>query len=1543
MKNENKLLSLFLAAVLLINTVIGSGMLVSTVFASTKSSDSKITDFVTSKVDIDGLLASKYTENIPLGYNDSIFSFYQPGWGFDESRIHFNLTPVSTTSLDHDLMINCGWSMPVTVTADGTAVTVSDADFIPSYVTSKGGDELSVIGYKYVAQNNLIAVIIEATNNSDSPVSVTVNASLGGAVKDVVASDGALSATYYRDTVNILDIRAEGDGFADDGNTLIKTATVDVGETVTFRVAASFDRELASESTLDAFFADGDPLNTQKTTYNAWFTDNIPYIDVPDADIQRIYYYRWHTYRSQIRLTLDGTYVITEFLPNVSWARSHNSIVCAAGHHIYEGRWLRNSVYISDYMNHWFSDGIDAVYLYSSWLADAYYQSYLASGDESITNYLDDLVNYYVHFNSNGARFDSTLGLYRMNGGSEGMECSVSDPNNSYNSFRATFNSYMYANALAIAELAKLKGDTALYDEYVAKADALQSAIETIWDDKDNFYKALHTPDGALVDVREQYGLVPWMFNMPVDDVEHSSAWNDFMNPETGFYAQYGPLTAEREYAKDSIINTCHWDGPSWPFATTQTLIAMSNLINNYETNTAITAEDYFTILQNYAKSHYKDADGDGIRETPWIGENLDAYTGEWIQNRQRSSYYNHSQFANLIITGLIGVKPDSDNTLDIEPLVPSDWNYFCLENLPYHGHNVTVIYDKDGSHYGADAGLTVYVDGEKKANENGVKAMSVDIGDIPEKSDAYNELLNLYNANVNRSESDYSEGFDALKNALANARLVIFDRSSTDAECKAAANAIKTALIGLKRSTVYRIEAESGVLGGSHVGNNASASGGSYVAGLGGTSTSERNAYVLMTVNMPKAGVYDMKLAVKSSTQWAASTGSGHNLSINGGTPVTLSYPVVDEFIVQRVSVALNEGENTIKISGIPGSSAWAYIDYIEFNLTNNTVKLEAELGTLGGVASIGSRDDASGGKFVGNLGGSSDEQKSYVILNVTAPQAGRYKMNLVVKSSTQYAATSGSANNLAINGGTPVTVWYPVSDTFISHAVIVELKEGNNEIKISGVPGSGAWAQVDYIEVDFSASAERYEAENGVFNGNAYKNNNADASSGVYVSGIGGASTSEQNVSVTMTVNVPKAGVYPISIRTRVNPIYVSDAGSGHNLTVNGGTPVTLAYPISANFFYFDTYVTLKAGANTIKISGIPGSGAWGFLDCIDIFTPVTTDVNDFTALKSVYYANVDTYNGDYCLNEQGIAFKNAFKNAETVLCEPMSLQSDIDNAAKALSDASVALVGNTEHTPADSYEFDEHGHWLECAVCEKILISYAEHKGGEATCQNGAECQFCGYEYTEKNPENHIDNEGIWTNGDGTHSFDRECCDESDIATEGCTYGEDNVCDKCGYDCTIDIAEDNVVNAFENIFKGGENEVEAVGPDGAMSDDYKVIKPADIDGFKYVMFNLHFDENGKVFLRHHFIITGDVTITLNGEAVELKNDGCSANVYYIDAAPEAGKYHVADTITVNVTTEIKASLYSYIKVALESGTLSEKQETLLKALYDLNEAMK
>src|SRR4029453_9040388 len=101
-----------------------------------------------------------------------------------------------------------------------------------------------------------------------------------------------------------------------------------------------------------------------------------------------------------------------------------------------------------------------------------------------------------------------------------------------------------------------------------------------------------------------------------------------------------GLTTAEHRHPQfmANVRGKCEWDGAVWPFATSQTLTAAGNLLNDYKQH-SLTKQVYPDALRTYAKSHERDG-------KPYIGEYQHPDTGAWLKgNNPRSRYYNHSTY----------------------------------------------------------------------------------------------------------------------------------------------------------------------------------------------------------------------------------------------------------------------------------------------------------------------------------------------------------------------------------------------------------------------------------------------------------------------------------------------------------------------------------------------------------------------------------------------------------------------------------------------------------------------------------------------------------------------------------------------------------------------------------------------------------------------------------------------------------------------------------------------------------------------------------
>ena len=121
-------------------------------------------------------------------------------------------------------------------------------------------------------------------------------------------------------------------------------------------------------------------------------------------------------------------------------------------------------------------------------------------------------------------------------------------------------------------------------------------------------------------------------------------------------------------------------------------------------------------------------------------------YTGDWISRtrlkswkegtwseqkggKERGKDYNHSSYNDLIITGLVGLRPRADNILEVNPLLPEEfWDYFCLDNLLYKGRILTIVWDQTGEKYGRGKGLTLLADGDTIAHSAKLKRIVVEL-----------------------------------------------------------------------------------------------------------------------------------------------------------------------------------------------------------------------------------------------------------------------------------------------------------------------------------------------------------------------------------------------------------------------------------------------------------------------------------------------------------------------------------------------------------------------------------------------------------------------------------------------------------------------------------------------------------------------------------------------------------------------------------------------------------------------------------------------
>lgn len=490
--------------------------------------------------------------------------------------------------------------------------------------------------------------------------------------------------------------------------------------------------DAAISESVKEFNLDDDELYKNKIPNAAaeeFMLNNIPRFDCPDDMLKKVYYFRWWTFRKHLRHSEDDGWTITEFMPNVGWGGKHNTISCASAHHIREARWLHNSDIAKDYITFWcFSS--DRPRSYSAWFATSAMDVYSATGDSELLKRL------YPKLKANYAawkkrNFDPKKGLFWINDGADGMELSASGSlHMQWQGYRATINSYMCSECGSLSKIAEMSGLKEESEAYAKEGKLLKKNMNLmLWDSSAKFYKVL--PRNGSADVfsphRELHGYTPWYFNLAPSD--YAEAWAQIKD-EKGFKAPFGLTSLERRsplFQINYVGHECQWNGPVWPYSTSITLSAMANFLRGGQTNGVLDKSDWFDALMTYAKSHRRTRE-DG-KTVFWIDENINPFNGDWISRTrlktwknggwdteanwvERGKDYNHSTFADLIINGLVGIQPQLDGSLIVEPLAPDSWEFFAVDEVPFRGKMVSVLWDKDGSRYGKGAGFAVYVDG---------------------------------------------------------------------------------------------------------------------------------------------------------------------------------------------------------------------------------------------------------------------------------------------------------------------------------------------------------------------------------------------------------------------------------------------------------------------------------------------------------------------------------------------------------------------------------------------------------------------------------------------------------------------------------------------------------------------------------------------------------------------------------------------------------------------------------------------------------------
>ena len=645
----------------------------------------------------------------------------------------------------------------VTFSQNGANVSSSEQNSnrvnAPSYwysVYNLGSTGVSAQVTKFISEQNVAVTAITLVNNGEADVELTLTASSAYARTPGKVSVGGeeldelTGGLWSPSNLTWLTPRLLGNGFslAENGSSLVRTVTVPANGSTDVKVILSMTTTEIPESTEDYIrFAEMDNLTairTQKAEYNLYWAQNIPYINVPNAAVEKAILYRWWSerfnsldanipgYDYQYPITIEGVLgynnaiILTQpmHMQDTKWLRSPYLIygaLLSAGNSSQSSAFLDNPGNRSNWNNH-----------YGQYIADAGTEAFyvVGGGTEMAKNlayyFGHDATGQLDHYGNhiNGYKLITYQNNYMTGNDADTISMAVARGWKAHGE-----NAYVWAAADRTAELYTLLGDAEKAAEYRALADEIQqSVLNLLWCDVDQKFETYGTTRGDSHNSA----------NTRLVKVTESNNYN--------YFAVGMVPTDEASIAKYAPALRTFKNGTEFPIFPMFTANQVDNKVqrgsNNFSNiNFTVQARAYEAAYRTYDTAHqYVTGNMLGLM-TEWMAWLIYPSSGD-IRYPNNSEYYNidgnnrslaafyrsgiyHNILGNynyIFFEDMAGITPRADDKLELFP-IDMEWDHFLVNNARYHGHDLTVSFDKigDETRYYNDLpeGFSLFLDGE--------------------------------------------------------------------------------------------------------------------------------------------------------------------------------------------------------------------------------------------------------------------------------------------------------------------------------------------------------------------------------------------------------------------------------------------------------------------------------------------------------------------------------------------------------------------------------------------------------------------------------------------------------------------------------------------------------------------------------------------------------------------------------------------------------------------------------------------------------------
>jgi hypothetical protein len=588
---------------------------------------------------------------------------------------------------------------------------------------------------KFITDNNVAVTNLAITNTADQTQTLPIRVASPHATTPDDDGDELTDVVDARRGLTTLFPRLSGDGLAVDGTELTGAVTVEPGATVETKVQMGFVTEeiAASRAEYDDIrrASPAGAFTSHVQTYNEWWADNLPYIDLADDNIEKFVYYRWFIARFNI---LDADIPGNDFQFPVSIEGVlgfNNAIALTVPMFIDETKWFRDPLYA---YGTWLSAGEQseaARYAdnpgepdnwndsYLQYTTDAAWRAYQVHGGQPAI--LGNLAHYGASDVRSQLQFHDLAGNPNNDPNLLWYCCNFLNGNDADNPSFAFFNrgnervesAYVYANAQATADVYDLLDRDDEADEMRRIAGDVQDAVLTrLWDPATQEFRHRDLQTDTLIPWKEINNYYPFTVGLVPDEDRFTDSLDRFGDP-----AQYPIFPFSTANQADKAAAQAVGRGGSNNFSQINSTVQFrlaSSVIRNYGTNGTIDAEWYEQLLHWNAWAHFIGGD------TRWPDSN--EFWFNWNPTTQTfgRSGIHHSQLGSsnwTIIEDVAGLRPRTDDRIELWP-IDVDFDHFAVNNVRYHDVDLTVVWDSpddEVDHYrGVPSGYSGYIDGER-------------------------------------------------------------------------------------------------------------------------------------------------------------------------------------------------------------------------------------------------------------------------------------------------------------------------------------------------------------------------------------------------------------------------------------------------------------------------------------------------------------------------------------------------------------------------------------------------------------------------------------------------------------------------------------------------------------------------------------------------------------------------------------------------------------------------------------------------------------